>query len=240
YRIPEYQVSIVGNIVSEPNTLKIGEIILEEGKVRKSNFIPSCLNIQCDAKQITASRTFRDRLKVMLDYSSEFYARLMNNKGPQGIFDPSSVLAASMAKISAHLALFIAESIDRYENDILVSSPRELVIYFKELFRRFDVHINVLGREDAQEVFDMWTSHCEQIFRQNTFFERLRQLLETPFEPGSMHYFIFLIHDLLDVLLKVYKTLLDRPWGTWTDRPEPRKGSVFLWDVKSGREKPTS
>jgi len=183
-----------------------------------------------------AARLFDKQLNTLMEYTKTFYSRLMSNQGPVGLIDPSSDLSRSMATVSAHLTIFIGESLDRYSNAIIYGPPREFVIYFKELMRRFDITISALGPEASQEVYDLWTNHCEQVFRQNTFLENLRKLLVTNFEPGSAMWFIMVIKELLEVLLKVYKILLDRPWGAWMDPDSaPKKRSIWLWDVTPGQ-----
>jgi len=238
YRIPKYEVRIAGTKIVESNSLKIGEIFLQEGRVRKRNQIPPCLNMQCDAKQIQAARLYERQLNTLMEYAMEFYSRLMSNTGPVGVLDPGTDLARSLATISAHLAIFIGESIDRYSNSIIYGSPREFIIYFKELFRRFDISMSSLGQHGRQDVYHLWAKHCEQVFQQNTFEENMRKVLNTPFEPGSVLWFIVVITELMKVLLQVFKILLDRPWGSWEDQSaEPQKRSVFLWDIHSGKDR---
>ncbi len=238
YRINAYHVTITGTKQKKPNALKIGEVILRDGKPEKGKMIPASLSMRCDKKQVEAATLFKERLEKLGQYAALFYEKLMNNQAPTGAFDPGTQLAAALARLSAHITIIIAESFDRYVDSIMIGSPRNFVIYFKEFFRRLNVMLNAQGKEIAQEIYNMWGRECDGQFKQYPFEEKMRQLLETPFDPELVFNFIYLINFLLDMLSKVYLILLSRPWGAWSENPEPTTRSPWLWDVIPGKQRP--
>jgi hypothetical protein len=221
YRIPEYKVRIVATTLEPVQALRVGRIVVADGEAQPDpRYIPPCTSMLVHPRLIEYRKQFYQYLKNLELRSAQCFTHLVNQRVPLGVFNGSDPEARVLSIFSRHFANKIAETIDSFRDDVSQSSPRQVVIYFKSLFRAFNFYLTIAGEHARQRLYELWVKHCDANFKPAEFDETMERFLQRRFSQENIAYFVDRISWLLIHLDNFFRLLLAKSWGA--DAPRPR------------------
>lgn len=215
YRIPDYSITIAGSVAdqSKRNTLKIGQIIVDNGNASiDERYIPPCTALLCHKRLLDFAKTFTFYLDELEHLSAETTKRLMAKRVPQGIFTLNDPISRVLLLFSRRLAEHITDTIDEFKEHVSLSTPRAMVIFFKSFIRNLVQSLTFASENAQQQLFELWMKYLDSRFIPNDLEKSQDVLLGNPYNHERISLFLEYTNFALSSYINFYRALLGKFW----------------------------